>query len=566
MIEAFRADVERTEAAHLRFITMRTVEARTLLDMLEQTSRAQRTTIELTRYDPVISGDSAYMEAWKDGDYVRFDDVQELLAAPVAADTEQETIDELSDEEKAALDRLDKPEWRAASNLKLRAILAVEVENCIRMGAKIENLQDALRAASGGWVGVWEAAPVQGEGVLATDGTTVIAARWFATGWAKHDHFSEEVEYLPEGWVTHWKPFYADVEAIFASLAAPVAADTSAEGATEQASYAALSADWNKLLDALGCDDTDSAMAAIEMMKTATPADAGAGPATNAQLTDEYADLAAMTRPCDKCNGLGIARPSTSGAPVTASEEKPAFDAWFSEAALNAQLTNERIWKIWTSAPAKSGDTVQSMLVDFARIIEREVLARLSTPGAPVTASDLHSAILSIPSEVGRTVFANWTRAEQTAYTAGHRDARLAAAEMVVKFSPAPVTAEPEATTLQIGVSVDDDGATVVILQPLAEGKAGVIYTAMHPKGDSTGSATIFPATPAPADRDAICADALEEAAQVCYDKYFARAAQGFPREASTARALRDEIIALKSMERAADAAETRDAKGGENV
>lgn len=149
-------------------------------------------------------------------------------AAPLAtpADTEQAT-DELSNEEQAALDRLDKPEWRAASNLKLRAILAVEVANCIRMGAKIENLQDELRATEGyrrgytdgttdaagmadvqnDWRGIWDEAPVQGEGVLATDGATVIAARWFATGWAKHDHFSDELEYLPEGWVTHWKPF-----------------------------------------------------------------------------------------------------------------------------------------------------------------------------------------------------------------------------------------------------------------------------------------------------------------------------------------------------------------------
>lgn len=160
---------------------------------------------------------------------VKLSDVEALLAtlaAPVAADTEQAT-DELSDEEQAALDRLDKPEWRAASHLKLRAVLAVEVARTIRMGAKIENLQDELRVTEGyrrgyadgttdaagmadvqnDWRGIWDESPVQGEGVLATDGATVIAARWFATGWAKHDHFSDELEYLPEGWVTHWKPF-----------------------------------------------------------------------------------------------------------------------------------------------------------------------------------------------------------------------------------------------------------------------------------------------------------------------------------------------------------------------
>lgn len=56
-----------------------------------------------------------------------------------------------------------------------------------------------------GWVSVEDAAPVQGVGVLVTDGTAVASARWFATGWATHDLDGSEVRYLPFGLVTHWK-------------------------------------------------------------------------------------------------------------------------------------------------------------------------------------------------------------------------------------------------------------------------------------------------------------------------------------------------------------------------
>ena len=61
--------------------------------------------------------------------------------------------------------------------------------------------------AEPGWFGIWDAAPVQGENVLATDGKTVIAARWFAPGWAEYGDSSDEIVYLDEGWVTHWQPF-----------------------------------------------------------------------------------------------------------------------------------------------------------------------------------------------------------------------------------------------------------------------------------------------------------------------------------------------------------------------
>lgn len=229
--------------------------------------------------------------------------------------TAERMADNLSEEEKAALDRLDKPEWRAASNLKLRALLAVEVANCIRMGAKIENLQDELRATEGyrrgytdgaadaagiadvqsDWRGIWDEGPLQGEAVLATNGTAVIAARWFATGWAKHDHFSEEVEYLPEGWVTHWKPMPA------AGSTAPLA--TPAD--TEQAMQDILDAHryrWLRMNNIVTnvrfhfASGESPYLYAEELDKAidhnmgydplATPADAGAGTILPGALTD----------------------------------------------------------------------------------------------------------------------------------------------------------------------------------------------------------------------------------------------------------------------------------------
>lgn len=72
-----------------------------------------------------------------------------------------------------------------------------------------------------GWISVLGAAPAQGEGVLVTDGTTVTAARWFSTGWATHGFDNGEVVYLPEGRVTHWKPFAASPAAPLAGKAEP---------------------------------------------------------------------------------------------------------------------------------------------------------------------------------------------------------------------------------------------------------------------------------------------------------------------------------------------------------
>jgi len=267
--------------------------------------------------------------------------------------TAERMADNLSEEEKAALDRLDKPEWRAASNLKLRALLAVEVANCIRMGAKIENLQDELRATEGyrrgytdgaadaagiadvqsDWRGIWDEGPLQGEAVLATNGTAVIAARWFATGWAKHDHFSEEVEYLPEGWVTHWKSL-------------PPA--PTAEQATD-----------NDLLDvmdppraALKAEDWDAATRKPKVKPAAplaTPADAGAG---DQQWDNEAEQLTAA---------MDLDGPEDAG----------------------AGLTPQRISELWMSLTHIDR---YNRVEPFARAIEREVLASLSTPGAPVTA------------------------------------------------------------------------------------------------------------------------------------------------------------------------------------
>jgi len=57
--------------------------------------------------------------------------------------------------------------------------------------------------------------------------------------------------------------------------------------------------------------------------------------------------------------------------------------------------------------------------------------------------SALHASIMNLPAQVERTVFANWSRAEQTAYNAGHRDARHAAAELALTATPsAPGTPE----------------------------------------------------------------------------------------------------------------------------
>lgn len=112
---------------------------------------------ELTRYEPTAKACQGEalpdMEADAQGDYYAVADVEALFAALAAPAVPSPPLsegltdaDELSDEERAALDRLDKPEWRASSHLKLRAVLAVEVQRTISLGARIENLQDELKA------------------------------------------------------------------------------------------------------------------------------------------------------------------------------------------------------------------------------------------------------------------------------------------------------------------------------------------------------------------------------------------------------------------------------------
>jgi hypothetical protein len=51
---------------------------------------------------------------------------------------------------------------------------------------------------------------------------------------------------------------------------------------------------------------------------------------------------------------------------------------------------------------------------------------------------------------------------------------------------------------------------------------------------------------PPEAQRDAAWNEAVELAANLCEERYFQRAAQGFPREASTARGLTEAIRAMK--------------------
>jgi hypothetical protein len=100
------------------------------------------------------------------------------------------------------------------------------------------------------------------------------------------------------------------------------------------------------------------------------------------------------------------------------------------------------------------------------RIAKAEALLARLTAGAAVAKTDqasdtLHSQIINLPAKVDRAVFANWTRAEQDAYVAGHRDARHAAAELVSEFA---------AGAARQGGNTNDNSANS--RAPIAEGEA----------------------------------------------------------------------------------------------
>jgi hypothetical protein len=66
----------------------------------------------------------------------------DLLAAQPSTGQE-----EMTEAERIAFERFDKPEWAQCSSLRMRVLLSVCHETNVRCGAKIENLQDALASA-----------------------------------------------------------------------------------------------------------------------------------------------------------------------------------------------------------------------------------------------------------------------------------------------------------------------------------------------------------------------------------------------------------------------------------
>lgn len=221
-----------------------------------------------------------------------------------------------------------------------------------------------------------------------------------------------------------------------------------------------------------------------------------------------------------------------------------------------AGLTDERIDEIAREKWVLDGrDTEGFAYIPFARAIEREVLARLSTPGAPVTAS--HPSQIAT-TDAARGFLVKWMKAHfPTDKTFGDYiefgltgDFAFQLAK-ALEAAPAPVAAEPAR-------SIDTLEFRKLLWEfhdiPNGSGFQNSAFDALV--------AHINSKLPAPADRDAIRDQALEEAAEACEGSICACCWPEGTQDAAAHAAV--EIRALKSMERAADAAETRDAKGGE--
>ncbi|WP_323142769.1 hypothetical protein [Massilia phyllosphaerae] len=117
---------------------------------------------------------------------------------------------------------------------------------------------------------------------------------------------------------------------------------------------------------------------------------------------------------------------------------------------------------------------------------------------ALVSPTDLHDAIMRLPCNPpgGRGAI------QYNGYVAGHRDARHGAAELAASFKIAPAAADSPSTAsdeLHIGVSNNDQGVHINIMQRHADGTVTVIYTAKAPAGDSYGRASLAaPVAPSP--------------------------------------------------------------------
>jgi len=172
----------------------------------------------------------------------------------------------------------------------------------------------------------------------------------------------------------------------------------------------------------------------------------------------------------------------------------------------------------------------------------RAEVARLSTPGAPVTAS---TELLAECRAVFDLMLDGCNDQKFGDYQNGHGEEigpRMDALRAKLRGqSPAPVTAEPVAWAFPEGLER---------LARVRDGYADSPLLVVHAKDAGDYNVPLY-THPAPADRDAIRNEALEEAAKAC-DWHAEDANYGAA--ISTAKKCATSVRALKSMERAADA------------
>lgn len=238
------------------------------------------------------------------------------------------------------------------------------------------------------WISVFDAAPVQGEGVLVTDGTTVTAARWFSTGWATHSFDNDEVTYLPEGRVTHWKLIAASPAAPLAGKAEPTAIYQTMEG-----EFGEYWADTDKAgFDAANAEFINTRIVYTAPLAAAVPGEEASEVEYELHQNDEWVAGAVGKNAYSEI--MHYAAQYGQDGPVevfkvvrtklTSTEEvAPAEPAPIQSSA----LTDERILELQVkNTPTHFWSTNG---IDFARAIEREVLARLSKPAAQGTAQSI---------------------------------------------------------------------------------------------------------------------------------------------------------------------------------
>ncbi len=279
-----------------------------------------------------------------------------------------------------------------------------------------------------------------------------------------------------------------DVQALFATLAAPVAADT------EQA---------RDLLPPLGIrNDRDMLNYLMQAFD-------------NEMSVCDRCHHSESTATCDSA---GFLREYLAATPLATPADAGAGDA----------LTDERIEELvpWEQGLSDPYD-VYFDRVKFARAVEREVLAHLSTPGAPVTACG--ALVETLTAHLRREMPAGTVICRPDWWA-------MKIARAISTGSPAPVTAEPAQQWISVDEREPEDNQTVAILYwpynnrensqvaGAAEYVDGAFYTHegdMHHWPSHWAPIPVLPAQPVATDE--------------------------------------------QGMERAADAAETRDAKGGEH-